>query len=148
MPETKSNKVMSFLGMALTVSAFTSTFLGGLLWVFEPHIEDAVMAIIEKHKGPSTRGELSEEMDVKPAFVTVEIGKMYKEFKQTKKNIEEFNNTWIPHLEQEKNFYYVGFFVDVVDDKVKYKDFDGDILPCWHDEGGWYYMKQGYKFYK
>jgi hypothetical protein len=73
---------------------------------------------------------------------------MYKDFKEFQKNIIEFNDTWIPHLENEKTFYHVGFFVDLSDEKIKYKDFDGSIYPCWHDEGGYYYMKEGYKFYK
>lgn len=148
MPDSKANKVLSWMGMALTVSAFTSTILGGAFYMFEPRFEDFVMNIIEKHKGPSTRAELSEEMDVRPELVTIEVGKMYKEFKETQKNIELFNETWIPHLEDEKTYFYVGFFVDIAEDKVKFKDFDGEIYPAWHDHMGWYYMKEGYKFYK
>jgi hypothetical protein len=132
----------------MAVFTFASVLWGALIYMFEPHIETFIMGVVKENKGASTREDLSKEMEVRKSFVTYEIGKMYKDFKETQKNITAFNDTWIPHLEKEKNFYYVGFFYDLVEEKVKYKDFDGDILPCWHDDQGWYYMKQGYKFYR
>ncbi len=149
MPETKTNRVLSWMGMALTVSAFTSTIIGGLIWMFEPHIETFIIDVIEKKK-PSTRAELSKEMAVRPELVTIELGKMYKGYHETEANIKAFNQTWIPHLEKEKVQFHVGFFVSIEEDKdkVKYRDFDGEIYPCWNDEQGWYYMKQGYKYYQ
>jgi hypothetical protein len=148
MDENKGNKVLKWMGNIMAVSAFLSLIWGGIGYLMEPHIEDFIMNVVEANKGTSTRGDLAKEMDVRKELVTIEIGNMYRDFKTAQKNIELFNETWIPYLENEKLFYYVGFFYDITEEKVKYRDFDGDILACWHDEGGWYYMKQGYKYYK
>ena len=148
MPESKGNKALRYIGNIMAVSAFISLIWGGFVWLMEPHIETFVMYVVDKNKGSSTRGDLAEEMDVRKEFVAIEIGTMYKDFKKSQENIELFNDTWIPYLENEKLFFYIGFFYDIEEEKVKYRDFDGDILPCWNDEGGWYYMKQGYKYYK
>jgi hypothetical protein len=120
---------------------------GGITYLFKGSIDNYIKKTAESDR-PSTRGDLSQEMEVRKELVVIELGKMYKEFKETQKNIETFNQTWIPYLESEKLFYYIGFFFDIEEEKVKYRDFDGDVLPCWHDEAGWYYMKQGFKYYK
>lgn len=146
--ETKGNKALRYIGNIMAVSAFISLIWGGVVWLMEPHIETFVMYVVDKNKGSSTRNDLAEEMGVRKEFVAIEIGTMYKDFKESQENIELFNDTWIPYLENEKLFYYIGFFYDIEEEKVKYRDFDGDVLPCWRDEGGWYYMKEGYKFYK
>jgi len=87
MPESKQNKILSFIGNALLVSTFTSAILGSLGWLFEPHIEQFIVDVMTAKKGPSTRGELSKEMGVRTELVTIEIGKMYKDFSQTKQNL-------------------------------------------------------------
>jgi hypothetical protein len=133
----------------LNVAAIVSAVLaieGGLSWAFKDNIITFIKEVAEEGR-PSTRKDLSAEMEVRPELVVIELGRMYKDFKTSQQNIEEFNNTWIPHLEKEKLFFHIGFFFDVEEDKVKFKDFDGSILPCWHDEQGWYYMKEGYKYY-
>ena len=142
--ESKRNKYLKWIGNIMAVSAFISLIWGGFVWLMEPHIETFVMYVVDKNKGSSTRNDLAEEMNVRKEFVTIELGKMYKDFKKSQENIELFNDTWIPYLEEEKLFFYIGFFYDIEEEKVKYRDFDGDVLPCWHDEEGWYYMKQGY----
>jgi hypothetical protein len=150
MPENKENKWLKWIGNIMAISAFLTFIWGGIGYLFEPRIESFIMHVVDKNKGSSTRGDLAEEMDVRKEFVAIEIGTMYRDFKQAQENIELFNNTWIPFLENEKTFYYIGFFVDISNPnnpKVKYRDIDGEVLPCWHDDQGWYFMKQGYKYY-
>lgn len=154
MPHTKASKLLSWMGMALTVSAFTSMLLGGALWIFEPHIESFIEHVhhkIEKeneHICVDFESKLGDEMGVRSELVTIEISDMFKEFDETKKNLKEFNKTWIPHLENEKRFFRVGYIVDLEIRKVNFQHFDGHLYPAWSDINGWYYMKEGYKFYK
>jgi len=123
---------------------------GALSWVFKDKIDDYILSTATKDQ-PSTRTDLSKEMNIRKELVVIEIGNMYREFKDAQKNIQSFNETWIPYLEKEKLVFHVGFFADIDSKgnvKIKYRDFDGEEYRSWHDEQGWYYMKQGYRFYK
>lgn len=148
--ENKGAKALKWIGNIMAVSAFLSVVWGGIAWVMEPHIETFIMTVVQENKGSSTRGDLAEEMNVKKEIVVMEIGKMYRDFKDAQQNIQDFNNTWIPYLENEKTFFHVGFFVKVIEGEFEmwYKDFDGKEYRAWHDHDGWFYQKQGYKIYK
>jgi hypothetical protein len=150
MPENKDNKYLKWIGNIMAVSAFVSLVWGGLVILLEPHIETFIMSVVDKNKGSSTRGDLAKEMGIDKDDVCEEIGTMYIDFKSAQENIETFNQTWIPYLEGEKAFFYVGFFVRIVDGEFEmwYKDFDSKEYRAWSDEAGWFYQKQGYKFYK
>jgi hypothetical protein len=134
----------------MLIAGLTSAIWAGAVVIFEPHIETFIMDVINKNKGASTRGDLAKHSGLEKSQVAREFGKMYKDFKETQENIDLFNKTWIPHLENEKTFFYVGFFVKTVNNEPEmwYKDFDAKEYPAWHDEGGWFYQKQGYKYYQ
>jgi hypothetical protein len=150
MPDGKGNRALRWMGNIMAISAFMSLLWGGIGWLMEPHVETFIMDVVKDNKGPSTRGEIADSLGIHKVNVVPRIVKMMKEFKETQTNIEKFNETWIPYLEDEKTFFHVGFFVIFEDNiwKVKYRDFDQEEYKCWHDDAGWYYMKAGYKYYK
>ena len=150
MPESKGNIWLKRIGNFMLISAFLSLVWGGVAFLGKHHLDRYIMDVVKENKGPSTKAGLAEEMGIEKEDVCEEIGTMYVDFKDAQENIESFNKTWIPYLENEKTFYHVGFFVKVLDHELEmwYKDFDGKEYRAWHDHDGWFYQKQGYKIYK
>jgi len=153
MEKTKAQKVGTFFAYLSGLLASLGVIISFLGWLFYPHIEDAIMDIVEKNKGESTKTLLSKEMStpdyVVPAEdVCEELGDMFKDNKHRHDAQDAILDLWIPYLEEEIKWRAVGYFVDPNrPDVVKFRHWDGRNYDAWSDEQGWFYIKGGYKYY-
>ena len=119
---------------------------GAATWLFKDKIDNYIKSICNESK--STRKDLSKEMGVREELVVIEIGKMYKEFKETQKNLDKFNDTWIPYLQDETKIIRPGVYVLRSDkQEIWWIDYDGKEYRVHFDETGvGYYVANGYRY--
>jgi hypothetical protein len=139
---TLGQKIMNAAAIISAVIAIE----GALSWAFKDKIDAYIKSISDESR--STRQDLSEEMEVRKELVVIEIGKMYKEFKETQKNLEKFNQTWIPYLEDETKIIRPGVYVLRSDDnEIWWVDYDGkEYRVHFDDQGIGYYVADGYRY--
>lgn len=121
------------------ITALTGMF-SLVLWMSYPHIESAILDIVESHKGRSTKEMLGEEMNIHKDDVCEQIGVMYSDYLKLKDGTSEMESPlWLS----------VGYYV-LKDDRedVKFLHWDGKTYDAWEDERGWYFVKEGYKYYE
>lgn len=148
MPESKTTSWLKRIGNFMLVFSFASVIWGGIAYMMEPRIEEFIMSVIEVNKGESTKSGLAREMKVDKGLVIRELGKMYRDSKHRHDAEDAILDTWIPYLEHETQWHSVGYFVSIDDPKVvKFHHWDGRDYDAWKDEQGWFYVKDGYKYY-
>jgi hypothetical protein len=148
MPETKVNSWFKKIGNFMLIFSFASVLWGGIAYMMEPRIEDFIMDVVNKNKGTSTRSDLAEEMGIKKKDVCEELGEMYKDSKHRHDAQDSILTQWIPYLIDETKWISVGFFVKADDaEVVKFHHWNGRDYDAWDDDQGWFYVKNGFKYY-
>ena len=148
MEKTKAQKIggfFAYLAALLSAMGVIFSFVG---WLAYPHIEKAVMEIVDNNKGTSTRADLAEEMGVKKKDVCEELGIMFKSNSHRHAAEDMILDTWIPYLEAETEWRAIGYYVNIHDSElVKFRHWDGRDYDAWKDTQGWFYTKGGYNYY-
>lgn len=136
-----------------SVAGATTTLLGAGAWLFREKIQNYIVSTVNESKDVSIESKLAEKMfqqepQFKDSDVCWKIGKLYRDFYSSKQMESDILNKWIPVLEQEVMWRPVGYFVNVTNpDIVKFHHWDGRDYDAWSDEIGWFYVKNGLKYY-
>jgi len=148
--KTTWEKFRLFMLMLAGLLGAISTIGAGTLWLFQEKIEDGIMEVVERHKGPSFRIDCSKKMDIDSEDVDNEIGWMYNMVIKLSSTDDSKGNKWIEYLEAESQWRAVGYFVSINDKGViKYHHSNGRNYDAWTDleTGQLYYIKDGYRYY-
>lgn len=142
-----------WLLIVFSISTATSGLLATGGWLFREKIQNYIISTVESNKDDSVEAKLAEKMfkgepEFKESDVCWKIGKLYRDFYSSEKAESDILNVWIPYLENQKNWMPVGYFVKVSDPSiVKFHHWDGRDYDAWSDDIGWFYVKNGLKYY-
>lgn len=137
-----------------SISTATTGILATAGWLFREKIQNYIISTVDDNKSQSVEAKLAEKMfkhepEFKEADVCWKIGKLYRDFYNSEQGKSDILNKWVPYLEQETKWRYVGYFVSMEDPSiVKFHHWDGRDYDAWQDETGWFYVKGGFKYYK
>lgn len=149
---TIGQKFKNFTLMLAGILTAVSVISGGVIWMFQEKLENAVITIIKDNREPCLREDLSVKMDVEVEEVDNEIEWMYHTVLELSviEHTSEGDNTFSQYLEKEMQWKSVGYFVNAEDKTViKYRHANGRTYDAWIEPatGQLYYIKEGYKYY-
>jgi hypothetical protein len=150
--DTIGQKFKNFTLMLAGILTAVSVISGGVIWMFQEKLENAVITIIKDNREACLRDDLSVKMDVELEEVDNEIEWMYHTVLELSvmEHTNEGDNKFSQYLEKEIQWRSVGYFVNAEDKSViKYRHADGRTYDAWTEPatGQLYYIKNGYKYY-
>ena len=150
--KTTGQKIKNFTLMLAGILVALSTIGGGVIWIFQEKLENAVITIIKDNRERSLREDLSVKMDLEVEEVDNELEWMYHTVLELSvmEHANEGENKFSQYLEKEMQWRSVGYFVNTQDKAVmKYRHANGRTYDAWTEPttGQLYYIKDGYKYY-
>ena len=156
MEKTKENTPWwKWLVVVGSVTTATTVILSASAWLFQEKIVNFIIDVYDEQQKKEIKFEvdMSSKMSkdgekINPEDVRWKLAKMFRDFNSKTQFENDLISKWIPHLESEVAWRKIGYFVDVNNPSiVKFHHWDGRDYDAWNDEQGWFYMKDGYKFY-
>lgn len=150
--KTIGQKFKNFVLMLAGVLTAVSVISGGVIWMFQEKLENAVISIIIENRERTLREDLADEFDVKEDEVDDEIEWIYSTVLEmsVSQHTDNSQNKYSEYLDKEIQWRSVGYFVNAQDKTIiKYRHANGRTYDAWTEPatGQLYYIKDGYKYY-